>query len=318
MPNTPNSDAITSLLSLAGLVAVVWGIAFWAWKARSDRSASVGLYLLFGFPGGLLALAGIAVIASGQNRVGMLLLLPGVGLTLPLVRAVREGMAAFLPIDPESTVDMTGLCLVLGAIGVLLGLGGFPEILIPAEDVPAISYLDLISQPIAFFLIALAAVGWKIVRTSREAIDRLGLVAPDLRTIGIGVGATVVCFVVAAIPSVLATVYQPELAAQLDRVTEQMTGGIQNVAGAFLIGIGAGLGEETLFRGALQPRFGIGLTSVLFALLHAPQYGANFAIIGLLLVSIVLGFERKYVNTTAAVITHALFNGIQVALLALA
>jgi len=33
-------------------------------------------------------------------------------------------------------------------------------------------------------------------------------------------------------------------------------------------------------------------------------------------VSVILGLERKYVNTTASMITHALFNAIQVLALA--
>ena len=54
-----------------------------------------------------------------------------------------------------------------------------------------------------------------------------------------------------------------------------------------------------------------------FALLHGAQYGLNASIVGLFLVTVVFGLERKYVNTTAAMITHALFNFIQVAALSL-
>ena len=81
---------------------------------------------------------------------------------------------------------------------------------------------------------------------------------------------------------------------------------------ALVLGASAGIGEEAIFRGALQPRFGILIPSLLFAMLHGPQYGFNIALLGLLGVSIILGLERKYVNTTAAMITHALFNAVQV------
>jgi hypothetical protein len=47
-------------------------------------------------------------------------------------------------------------------------------------------------------------------------------------------------------------------------------------------------------------------------MLHGPQYGFNLALLGLFGVSIILGLERKYVNTSAAMITHALYNAVQV------
>jgi membrane protease YdiL (CAAX protease family) len=79
-----------------------------------------------------------------------------------------------------------------------------------------------------------------------------------------------------------------------------------------VLGASAGIGEEAIFRGALQPRYGIIIPSLLFTMLHGPQYGFNVALLGLLAVSVILGLLRKHLNTTAAMITHALFNGVQV------
>ena len=75
--------------------------------------------------------------------------------------------------------------------------------------------------------------------------------------------------------------------------------------GALVLGIAAGAGEEALFRGALQPRYGIVLTSIVFALLHAPQYGLNMAVLGLFGVSVVLGVARNRYGTTTAMIAHS-------------
>ena len=63
---------------------------------------------------------------------------------------------------------------------------------------------------------------------------------------------------------------QPDLYRQVGEISESLF----NPAGlsaagavlfALLVGVGAGLGEETLFRGAVQPKLGIAATSVLFA-----------------------------------------------------
>src|SRR3712207_7337034 len=67
---------------------------------------------------------------------------------------------------------------------------------------------------------------------------------------------------------------------------------------ALLIGLGAGLGEETLFRGAVQPVLGILGTSVLFASMHI-QYGPSLLLVHVFLLSVGLGLLRRYINTTA-------------------
>jgi membrane protease YdiL (CAAX protease family) len=76
---------------------------------------------------------------------------------------------------------------------------------------------------------------------------------------------------------------------------------------ALLIGVGAGLGEETLFRGAVQPVLGIPVTSVLFASMHV-QYGPSLLLGYIFVLSIGLGLLRRYVNTTASFLAHAGYN----------
>jgi membrane protease YdiL (CAAX protease family) len=73
------------------------------------------------------------------------------------------------------------------------------------------------------------------------------------------------------------------------------------------LGLAAALGEETVFRGALQPRFGLVFTSILFALLHS-QYGLSFSTIAVFVIGLVLGVLRLRANTTTAMITHAVYN----------
>ena len=49
----------TAIFAVVAL-AITWGMAFWAHRAQTDRSAFVGLYLVFGFPAVLLIVAGAA------------------------------------------------------------------------------------------------------------------------------------------------------------------------------------------------------------------------------------------------------------------
>lgn len=327
----PQSDtAITLLTLLIGLLAA-FGIAYWAFRARADRSADVGLYLLFGIPGALLLIAGAALLVGGDRGLGPLSFALGLGLGLPLLAPLRRVLARVTPLDPDSPVDMTGLVPVLTIVflqaALLLVSPGAEEPPDPSA-IPAISYLDLAAQGLAFLAIAYVAVGWPVPRYDRErdvptvrslgeATARLGIVVPDLRTVAVGVGAVVPCFVALAIVGAIGSQLQPGMDRGVTDVVDRMTGGVQTIPGAVALGLSAGIGEEAIVRGALQPRLGIGLTSLAFALLHGGQYGLNLSIVGLLLVSIVLGLVRKHVNTTAAIITHALFNAIQVAALAM-
>lgn len=77
------------------------------------------------------------------------------------------------------------------------------------------------------------------------------------------------------------------------------------------IALAAGIGEELLFRGALQPLIGVWATSALFVLAHIRAYRFNilnarvlFQALGIFSVSVVLGFLALYVGLLTAVIVH--------------
>jgi membrane protease YdiL (CAAX protease family) len=169
---------------------------------------------------------------------------------------------------------------------------------------------------LTFVLVAYAAVGYRIYRTGHEATDRLGLHWPDLKTVGLGVAFVIPSFVMSTLGSVLTVAFQPDVVDSLEDTMDQMTSGLQNPIGALLIGLSAGMGEEVLFRGAVQPRYGIAIAALFWTALHV-QYDFSFVLLGLFGVGIVLGLERRYFGTTAAIITHALYNiavvGIQIA-----
>jgi membrane protease YdiL (CAAX protease family) len=70
--------------------------------------------------------------------------------------------------------------------------------------------------------------------------------------------------------------------------------------------LSAGLGEEITLRGALQPRLGILLCSVLFASAHVQYTWFGMATIGLL--GLALGGIRARTNTTTAIVVHSLYD----------
>jgi hypothetical protein len=308
------ADSIQIMIAAATLLLGALGVAYWANRAQHDRSAFVGLYLLFGIPGGLMLVAGLAMLVNGDTVLGTLLLLVGLGLILPLIHPVRVGLAEVMPLDPDSAIDMTGLCIVLSALGLFTANSLVPMAANPPDisEIPSVGVTELVVQAAAFLAIAYIAVGFPYWRDLLQATERLGIVVPDARTIGMALLGTVGAFVVAGLAGFVSQQINPDLSESLNEIVDTMTAQVQNPLGAIILGASAGIGEEAVFRGALQPRFGMVLPSLLFTMLHGPQYGFNVALLGLFGVSMILALLRKHVNTTAAMIAHALYNAVQV------
>jgi membrane protease YdiL (CAAX protease family) len=96
--------------------------------------------------------------------------------------------------------------------------------------------------------------------------------------------------------------------ADVERLTEQLLGSLFTTPlGILTIGLSAGLGEESVFRGALLPRFGLILTSIFFALVHS-NYGITLSTLVVLILGMVLGLLRMRYSTTTAMIAHAIYN----------
>jgi membrane protease YdiL (CAAX protease family) len=77
------------------------------------------------------------------------------------------------------------------------------------------------------------------------------------------------------------------------------------------ISIAAAIGEEMLFRAALQPLLGVWIVSLLFVLTHVPVYqfrkldGATIAQAASVFIgSVVLGYVFEYVGLLAAMLVH--------------
>jgi membrane protease YdiL (CAAX protease family) len=67
------------------------------------------------------------------------------------------------------------------------------------------------------------------------------------------------------------------------------------------------------FRGAIQPVFGIWVTSLFFTMLHT-QYTLTPATLVIFITSLVLGWLRNRQSTSAAITGHFVYNFIQLVL----
>jgi membrane protease YdiL (CAAX protease family) len=109
----------------------------------------------------------------------------------------------------------------------------------------------------------------------------------------------------------------PELSRNLESLNHVLFSQLTDPVSAVLVGVAAGVGEEVLFRGALQPRLGIVITTVIFGALHL-NYALSFSLLSVLLVGFALALLRKYTNTTTSIITHSVVDIVGLGLAAMA
>jgi uncharacterized protein len=67
--------------------------------------------------------------------------------------------------------------------------------------------------------------------------------------------------------------------------------------------LSAGLGEELIWRGVIQPRYGLVLAALGFAAMHGFQYGLD-GLISVFIAGLVLGVVRARTNTTVSAVVH--------------
>jgi hypothetical protein len=263
-----------------------------------------GISLLVGLLGSLLH---VLTYAAGGESAGKfwtneqtLLPFAAAGLLglLFLWPLVQRAVARVLPIRPGSPVIY--LTVVLGLLLVAQQL----STQVTAQ--PPLTYGELLAQDVPFLILAFVGVGIFIRRSPRETIERLALVPPAQKRwwlvaiVGIGVFMAVAFGIEA-----LANVVAPSQQKQVTDVTTVLFSRFNNPAAIIFLGVLAGVVEETLFRGALLPRFGIVVTAILFAALHI-QYAVSFATLEVFVLGLGLGWLRvKSGSTLTGMVTHA-------------
>jgi uncharacterized protein len=230
--------------------------------------------------------------------VGVPLVIGGALGLLYLWPPVQRAIAHVIPIRPGSPVIY--LTFVLGLLLVAQQIGAQVQ---PGKP---LTIGDLLAQDIPLLILSGVGVGLFVRRSPREVIERLGLLPPRqkrwwlIAILGIGVFLAV-AFGIEAV----ANIVSPSQQKQLSDVTTVLFSQFNNPAAIVFLGVLAGVVEETLFRGALVPRFGILISAILFAALHT-QYAVSFATLEVFVLGIALGWLRvRSGSTLPCMVTHA-------------
>ena len=249
----------------------------------------------------------LAAVVGDLRSAGLILVLMAAWGMLVTIPPVRKLLARVMPLDPGSPVHTLALLMVgylIGQGALALNQGGLSGL--EETAVPTSILLFTVSE-LFFALLAFLGVGFLIRRRGRPLLQRLGLERPQPLHLLAGSGLIIILVIMQAIAGVVWALLNPEQAELLEDVNTLLLADIDTLWEWLLLAMAAGIGEELLFRGALQPVFGLGFTSVIFALVHV-QYGLTPVTLFIVLLAVILGLVRRYSNTTIAIFVHVGYN----------
>jgi len=280
--------------SLTGRYALGWyAVVFmllaaagrkYRWSAWSVTALGAAAGLFFGIRGAL-------ALASGHDRFAWVYVVAGsavVGLSgLQLTRRRVD------------VVISTALQLGIGLVAywvyeAISGAGLNPDSYLQ-EDLgsPFRAELPLLA-------LALASVGLFLTRSGRDTVARLGVTRPSWWHPFVALLAAALLVGLSGFALNLTYWTTPGAYYAIGDVEYKTN---ETVLIGVVYALLAGISEETLFRGALQPRAGLVPTALLFAMIHI-QYGLTAVLLSVFVAGLVFGALRSLFNTTTAIMAH--------------
>ena len=240
-------------------------------------------------------------------------------LLVALIKRKPISLAEQRIFSPLSVPHMMAFFIYMQAMGYLLGVISPQDMGLPNISMPIpLPLMDFLSQLFTYnglglVILSFCGVGVFVARKPRECMKRLGWEKPTATQVGIGILLVFGSFLYDYIWSVFGSGLHQDLGGKLamyNAGTFAVLGGFTaSVILATATALCAGVGEETLIRGALQPVFGIVPAGYhVHGALHGQFAHAPIFIIQVAGWSCLMGVVRKYTNTTTTIIGHAGFN----------
>lgn len=277
--------------------------------AMSVVVAAAGVVLML-VPPAILAAMLKPGLALGEGASGGWLVASG-GLTAVIVLAAMVAWTRAYGPGPRGQrwfrpVQLTAAVLAFLFIGLNLAFASLIRDPRALAGNLQVGVVEVFLQNLAFVAFSLLGVGLWLRRGWSEAWQRLGVTSLTPAHVTVAFtwawGLVGLSLLAGGVLSVLF----PQASANAEVLNQVVVGAFATPGGAILLGLLTGIGEEVLYRGALQPVFGIWLTSFIFAAHHL-QY-LSPAIVLVFGLGFALGWVRQRWNTTTAALVHAIYN----------
>ena len=268
----------------------------------------IGLLLSYGpeqivteaFAGSLLP---IEVIRSqGINLLWISVL--GAVCVFPLTRTL---IARISKLEPHNNVHALAVMLggyLIGLSVASLNLGGLEAL---AELDLGQDIWDVLGQQFMFAVLALVGVGLVIRRNDRSILRRLDLRRLNERQFFQALFWAIPLVILQWAAGSIWWIISPEQVELFESVNGSLLASIDTWWEWLLLALATGIGEELLFRGAIQEKFGNGLTVLLFTVAHT-QYALSPATVVIAVFAYVLGYLRREHGTVFTMIVHFSYN----------
>lgn len=274
---------------------------------------------LYALPAGMILLAlgylAGALVTGGPDRVGLAELgagfvVAGLAGTAVQFDPLLGWIARRLPIRPQSPVHRLALALTVVLVISQLATQLSTDVLTAqAVHGASLSRLDLILQELPFLLAALFGVGFLVRRGPRATMVRLGLVRPAAWQVLAALALAGAFYAFGTGMDRLGEVVTPGLAHKVQAATDRLFAHLGDPVGILTIALAAGICEEALFRGAIQPRLGLIWVAIVFTSVHT-QYGLSIDTVAVLVLAGGLGLVRRFANTTSSMLCHVVYNAL--------
>ena len=290
-----------------------------AW-ARWLTFASLTIIAATAFGAGLWSIASSPTIIAELAEPGMDFSEPGFGLWLAisgglsLLSVLAAVVATLRQQDPalgrlfwSRPVQVTAIVLTVLYAGLNLAISAAitdPALL--TELAGEVGVPEVVGQYAILVTLAFLGVGLGIRRNWRDTLTRLGLKRIGLIEFILAVAVAFGMVIASMIMGAVVMLLFPDSLADVESFNQGLMLSFGSPLGAIALGLLSGIGEEILYRGALQPAFGLIATSLVFALHHS-QY-VNPGLIVIFVIGLLLGLIRKWWGTTPAILVHALYN----------
>jgi membrane protease YdiL (CAAX protease family) len=292
------------------------------------RPAGIISQILLGIANLILVIVGFAVLLASLNPIdpailkevlggmdtafvsaplGLCMLLTGLASLLFLIPALRRPVTRLIPLEAEGPVSAVVTVLSIDLIGVSI----LQIILLPYLFTLNLSALitpaRIWVQSLSFILLGLIGVGFPLRRSFAETLDRLGCTIPRLRIVLLAIVMAAITVFLGILMELAWRGWDPEGYAQFESQFSRFFASFHSTWGLLTVGLAAGIGEEILYRGAIQPKLGLIPTSFLFAIIHS-YYGFTPAFAWIFALGLGLGYLRKKTDTTTCIIFHTAYN----------
>jgi uncharacterized protein len=242
-------------------------------------------------------------LASSPLEFAVLACVAAAGVGVSLVRRARAVLLRPLGLDPGSAVHVVVMVAAVAALA--SSVAAYVDLQHDVAETVTLYPSDSLVSVLSDGGLALSGIGFLLTRGPREARRRLGLERVRPRALAVAVALAGGFLILVGVMEHAESVWMPQTHEREDRFDYEFVG-TSPVTGAVLMAVAAGVGEELVFRGALQPRLGVVLTSVLFAALHV-QYQVP-GIVMIFVVALGLGLLKQRTSTTFTICVHVIYD----------